>query len=251
MKYFNGILGIVSLALLMASCVKEKEITLPRDIAVEFPADQQSGTPSTLLFLDGEEIELSAEDIENAVNTYEPDVICLCAHNIIEGVSAGDYLVNNCERWGHSGGMAADGVAVTTSISGAAYDIEEIFVSGDDTEPFIHMNAGGYDFLCGRVLGKNSIYKNGKATILEQTVARDGHARWIVVCRAGWENSTPWGIYQYYWPVYGFSECVFARFGQDSYPSRKDFVFVSEGVLDDISDVELDPLCFTFNTREE
>lgn len=250
MKTLTGLLGIVSLAGVLAGCVSQKEIALPRDIQAEFPADQQMGQQKSFLFLDGMDAQLSADDIKQAVYKYNPDILYLCADNVIEEMSAGEWLVANCARWGHKCGKAVSTGAVTTSLEGAVPGSLDIYVSGETTEPFITLNAAGYNFVCGRIMSKNSIYKNGKNTILEETVARDGKARWVVVSRAEWENSTPWAIYQYYWPVYGFSECVFARFGQDSFPSRKDFIFVSEGVMGNVSGLEMAPLRFTFNCEE-
>lgn len=250
MKTLTGFLGMVTLAGILVSCVKEKEVTFPRDIEVEFPADRQVGAQKSFLFLDGTDEALTADYIESAVKRYAPDIIYLYADNNIEGVSAGEYLVANCGKWGHNCGKAVSGGAVTTSLEGAELDQLDIYVSGETTEPFITLRAAGYNFVCGRILSKNSIYKNGKNTILEETVAKDGNARWIVVSRAVWDKSTPWAIYQYYWPVYGFSECVFARFGQDSFPHRKDFVFVSEGVMGNVSELEMAPLRFSFNVEE-
>lgn len=250
MKTLKGLLGTVALAGVLAGCVTEKEIFLPRDIQAEFPADQQTGVQKSFIFLDGMDSRLSADDITKAVQAYKPDVIYLCADYVIEGVSAGEWLVANCALWGHKCGKAVASGAVTTALDDALFGNLDIYVSGDVTEPFVTLNAAGYNFVCGRIPGKNSIYKNGKNTILEETVARDGKARWVVVSRAEWENSTPWAIYQYYWPVYGFSECVFARFGQDSFPSRKDFIFVSEGVMGNVSGLEMAPLRFTFNCEE-
>lgn len=250
MKTLTGLLGIVSVVGVLSGCITEKEIYLPRDIQAEFPSDEQIGEQKNFLFLDGIDKQLTADDIELAADTYKPDVIYLCADNIIEGLSAGEWLVANCAAWGHKCGKAVGSCAVTTSLDEAVFDQMDIYVSGETTEPFVTLNVAGYNFVCGRIMSKNSIYKNGKNTILEETVAGNGNARWVVVSRAGWENSDPWTIYQYYWPVYGFSECVFARFGQDSFPSRKDFVFVSEGVIGNVSDLEMDPLRFTFNCEE-
>lgn len=250
MKTLKGITFIVSLFCVMVSCTEEKEIFLPRDISAEFPSDEQYGEQKSFLFIDAEDTHLSAEELDALIAKYPSEVVYLCADYEIEGKSAGEYLVENCSKWGHKGGFAVKSGAVTTAFDGIEFKQLDIFVSGETTEPFIQLTLGGYNFVCGKILSKNSIYKSGKTTLIESTVALDGDARWIVVSRAAWENSTPWDIYQYYWPLYGFSECVFARFGQDSFPQRKDFVMVSEGIMGRIPSLEMSPLRFTFNYED-
>lgn len=236
---------------LLCGCTKEVQVTAPRDISAEYPSDSATPKTAKLVFLDGIDDSLTGAQIANAVKENSADIIFLATNGSIDGLPVAQYLKKNCSSWGHTASFSAGGNGCTTSLSGVTADSLDIYVSGLESKIFLKLKVCGYNFVCGNVINKNSIHKVGKSTIMENTVIYDGLARWVVLCHAWWEDSTPWDISQYCWPAYGYNEAVFFKEGKDYLPQRRDFAFLSEGLLNAIQGTQNSPIRFSFNIVEE
>lgn len=256
MKKILELVTTVTLAALSPACISQKDVFLPHDIQVEYPADRAPGVQKAFLFIDAVGTDVTAGSVRAAVAAYAPDVLFLCSDGQIASQNAAQWLYDNMAECGYSNGCCAVdgygcGSTVVSKLADAVYDVMEIYMNEGVATKFVSASVKGCHFVCGNVTNKNSIYKKDRKTLISQTVVADGAQPWLVVCRARWDKSTPWDISQYNWPGYGFSECVFSKFGMESYPQRSDFAFAYEGVLDGITSLGAEPLRFTFKYGEE